>query len=484
MGNLKFGFIWFFIIAMATPCEIYSMKTGQTASFGDSIPPAFISEIFEERRDRIGGEMLGDVAIISTDLSDNFYYATGYDQSPAIAIFNPNSDQTFTLFIGHADPTAVLWDGPRYSTEDAREFFGADRAYTLDQFNSFLTNLIREGKSISTGFGDKMVTDILETRISHRTNFNLHTDLSEIIHEMRVIKDNWEQDWIRRAVQVTAESHRRVLQTVTPGQYEYEVKAEIEYIFQKNNCTTGFNSIVGSGPNATYLHYPAYDRQMKDGDLLLIDIGASCNHYTADVTRTIPVNGKFSPEQRELYELILNAQEKAIELMEVGNGTLEPHHIATEIIMDGLLDLGLITDHNSWWQKRFYTHYAGLHYIGLYVHDVGHFADFERSNRDYYVLNTDLKGRPLEEGMVITIEPGIYLEENRMDHIFELLGRWATEEELCTFVDKVGPVYQKYSGIGIRIEDDVLITQSGPVILSDGAPKHVEEIEKAMRQRD
>ncbi len=443
-------------------------------------PPAFLGEVFEERRQNIMNEMRGDVALFSTTDPHNFYYATGFDQEPAIALLDPTSPSPFVLFLREPNPTEVLWDGPRHSIEDAREKFGADEAYPLEYLDRYLTRFMRENTSISVPFGDEMMMERLGNRYSHRSNLLLHTDLSEIMHEMRVIKDQWEQDLLTYAVEVTALAHNRVMKNIRPGQYEYEVKAEIEYVFTKHNCGNGFNPIVGSGPNATYLHYPFYDRQLQDGDLILIDVGARCNHYTADVTRTIPVNGKFSDEQRKLYELVLASQEAALEIIEPGTGILEPHHRAMDVIFEGLYDLGLITDLDSWWQKRFYVHYGMLHYIGLFVHDVGHFADFIRAERDYYLLNKEIKGRPLEEGMVITLEPGLYLEENRMDQLDELLGQWASPEELREFEEQVRPIYEKYAGIGIRIEDDLLITDTGYLLLSGDTPRTVDEIEKLM----
>ena len=447
------------------------------------LPPAYLAEVFQARRERILEKMQGDVAIFSTSDPQNFYYGTGFDQAPAIAVLSPDSEHPFTLFIRHANPTMVLWDGPRYTKKEAKEIFGADEVYLLHEFDEIIPQLVRDAKSVSLLFGDEFIKETLENRVPPQSNFLIHTDLSTIFNEMRVIKDPWEQDLLTHSVDVTSRAHQRALKHIRPGKYEYEIKAEIEYVFQKNGCGTGFNSIVASGPNATFLHYPMYDRQLQDGDLILIDVGAKCNHYTADVTRTYPVNGKFSPEQRELYQLVLDAQLASIEMMKPGVGTLEPHHRATEIILEGLYELGLITDLDSWWQRRFYIHYAGLHYIGLHVHDVGHFADIVRSDRDQYVLNTEIKGRPMEPGMVLTNEPGIYLVEDRLDHLNELFGRDVDHAELQRFEWAVRPTYEKYSGIGIRIEDDVLITESGHKILSDSAPKSIEEIESIMSQQ-
>jgi len=221
---------------------------------------------------------------------------------------------------------------------------------------------------------------------------------------------------------------------------------------------------------------------MQDGDLLLMDVGATCRGYVADVTRTIPVSGRFSKKQRELYSLVLKANQEAIKMMVPGKRILDCHHRATEIIVRGLFDLGLITDTTSWWQKRFYIQYRNNHYIGLHVHDVGSYGDLDAPDRDSYILNPEIRGREILPGMVMTIEPGIYLLGDRLEYLHELFGDRASAEELDAFAEKVRPAYEKYAGIGIRIEDDVLITRDGNRVLSENAPKTIEEIEAAMRR--
>jgi len=442
----------------------------------------FLPEIYENRRAELMKKVEGDIIVISNDDAHNFHYLTGFDQSPAVAIIAPGSDYLYILFLRFTSPTAVLWDGPRHTINDAIHHFGADTAHFMQQLHRKLAELVGEGKSISVSPTDTRVNQEIENIRLRGNEVEVFSDLKETVENMRVIKDPWEKEWLAQAVEVTCDAHLRSMKAIEPGKYEYEIRAEIEYVFMKNNCTTGFPSIIGSGPNATFLHYPFYDRKLQEGDLILIDIGAKCNHYTADVTRTYPVSGKFTPEQRELYELVLKAQEAAIEMMKPGVGTLEPHHRATEIIMDGLFELGLITDRNSWWQQRFYLHYAGLHYIGLHVHDPGYFADIVRSDRDGYLLDTEIKGRPMEPGMVLTIEPGLYFLEDGLDHVYTHFSQHADREELNEFIRRVAPVYERYKGIGIRIEDDILIIENGNVNLSSGAPKSVEEIEAVMRR--
>ena len=219
---------------------------------------------------------------------------------------------------------------------------------------------------------------------------------------------------------------------------------------------------------------------MKPGDLLLMDIGAEYDFYTADITRTIPVNGKFSKEQKEIYELILRAQKAAISEMKPGSFINSGHFKASEIIVEGLLKLGLITDHEKEWQRKFYTLYPASHYLGMNVHDVG---DYGKSMTEFMEnrANTTIIGRPLEPGMVLTIEPGLYFRGNGLSQLHEFFGNEASKEEIDAFIEKVKPVYEKYINIGIRIEDDVLITESGNQVLSAGIPKEISEIEKLMK---
>ena len=447
--------------------------------------PGFDAGVFKLRLQRLMDKMKGDIAIISAATGNDFLYLTGYrGDRQAVAVLDRSSGTPFTLFVLPREPMATLWDGERPGTEGAVETYGADAAFPMSEFDRKITGILAGNRTASIHGEDRALIERIN-RLPAGTEPGsavLHLELGPLIHEMRVFKDDWEIAQLEKAIEVTCLAHRRVLQTVAPGQKEYDVQAEIEYVFRKNGLSPGFSTIVGSGPNAAILHYPHKDRTLEDGDLVLMDIGAACNGYVADVTRTIPVNGRFSDRQRELYSLVLKANLEAIKMMVPGNRILDCHHRATQVMTQGLYELGLITDTTSWWQRRFYIHYRNNHYIGLSVHDVGLYGDFDAADRDSYIISPEIRGRELEPNMVMTIEPGIYLIADRLEHLHGLFGDKATAEELDAFADKVRPVYEKYAGIGIRIEDDVLITEEGNRVLSANAPKTIEEIEAAMRR--
>ncbi len=445
-------------------------------------PGSFDREVFADRRDEMMDKTGEGVAVISVAAGDDFFYLTGFEEQRGTAvIINSGDERKFKMFVPPRQPHQTLWYGEVHGVEGAVEKFGADTAYPLESLREELSELLEGQERIFIHSNDSGTMYTVRQVLGETAADGEIVEFEPYIHEMRVTKDKWEITQLRHSVEVTARAHRRAMKTVQPGQKEYDVQAEIEYVFKKNGLEPGFPSIVGSGPNATVLHYRDNDREMKEGDLLLMDVGAeSKGGYVADVSRTIPVNGKFSPEQKELYELVLKATDEAIELMTPGNRMLDCHHRATEILTDGLYELGLITDTTKWWQKRFYVHYRKNHYIGLNVHDVGSYGDFDPDDRDSYLLNRDVRGRKIVPGMVMTIEPGIYLDEGRLDHLYEIFGDEVDKEELDAFAEEVRPVYEKYAGTGIRIEDDILITLDGNENLSKNAPRTVTEIERLM----
>ncbi len=269
-----------------------------------------------------------------------------------------------------------------------------------------------------------------------------------------MIKSPYEIKQLREAIDITIEAQVQAMQSLHPGLWEYEVEALIEYVFKKRNSFDwAFPSIIASGPNATTLHYQDSQRQTQDGELLLMDIGAEYNYYAADITRTIPVNGKFTPEQTAIYQLVLTAQKAAIDWVQPGASVKAVHQKAVDVLKEGLLRLGLITDPASHQYRVFTIHGIG-HFVGLDVHDVSH-------------------GDRLESSMVLTVEPGIYVRE---DSEVRLANQGVTEKEL----EKIRPALRKFMNIGVRIEEDVLVTENGYQVLSEGAPREIREIEARM----
>ena len=290
------------------------------------------------------------------------------------------------------------------------------------------------------------------------------------INAMRLIKSSDEIALMKKAVEITCDAHIEAMKASTPGLYEYEIEAIIEYIYRKNGSPRfGFPSIVGSGPNSCVLHYESNNRKTRNGDMFCIDIGAEYGYYSADITRSYPVNGIFTPEQRDIYEIVLAAEEATILAAGPAKSFREIKQLAFDVLADGLFKLGLITDRNARWQARLWTPHGIGHWLGLDVHDVGG--------------GDSSTGDLLKPGMIFTIEPGIYIAVDRLDNIRSAAGRSPNQIEIDAFIEMVKPLAERYNNIGVRIEDDILITEKGYENLSVKAPKEIKDIEMLMAQR-
>jgi len=432
--------------------------------------------VFEDRRERLFEKINDGVVIFKTDQYDaNFFYLTGFEEGHAACLLSADEKDTFILFIQPKITLHSIWTEKGFSLDSAKSQFKADEVYPLDSFNQVFQQQIKDRKKIFYDFKD----DALNTKVIEIFK-NTWTQSGKqiinplpMIHEMRLIKDEQEIFFMKEAALITCRALVEVMRSVEPGMYEYEIQALIEYVFRKEGASgPGFNSIVGSGKNTTILHYESNDRQSQNGDLLLMDIGADYDHYKADVTRTIPVNGTFSQEQAEIYKIVLASQEAAIAYVKPGRGIREIHNRGVEVLKEGLHKLGLIIDKTSDWQHRVWLMYSISHWLGLDVHDVGGRGD-------------DDAGRMLEPGMVLTVEPGVYINERSLNGISDKLGdRFKVDEkEIQEFVSAVKPVVQKYMNIGVRIEDDILVTKEGFENLSRYAPKEIRDIEKQMKRK-
>lgn len=388
----------------------------------------------------------------------SFYYLTGFAEPEAVAVLQTGSDQPYTLFCRERNREMEIWNGLRAGTEGAVSQYAADQAFTIEQLDEQIISLLSGKKRLYVRLGQDAAFDLRVTGWLKKIAANQRQggqglveiiQLDSLLDEMRLFKDTHEIDLMRRAAQISAQAHVRAMQQVKPGMMEYQLEAELLYIFAQNGCQTAYNSIVGGGANGCILHYVENNQPLKDGDLVLIDAGAELDHYAADITRTFPVNGKFLPEQKALYELVLKAQLAAIEATKPGNHYRLPHETAVRILTTGLVELGLLQGDveeliASEAYRQFYMHGTG-HWLGMDVHDVGS-----------YKLNNEW--RPYQPGMVVTVEPGLYIapDDDSVD------ARWR--------------------GIGIRIEDDVLVTESGNEVLTCDVPKTVEEIEALMQK--
>jgi Xaa-Pro aminopeptidase len=430
---------------------------------------------FAERRQKLMDIMKEGILIFrnSEQNFNDFYYLTGIEEIEAAFLLRPGREKPYVVFIQPFNPGREIWDGERIGLQGAKDTYGADEAYPFGEFEKKLPRYISESNPIYCSFRDiKEPEGIGEVLSRQRQRHSKKLiDFIPYVHEMRLFKSPEELERIQKAVDITCEAHRHAIQETNPGKYEYEIEAIIEYTFRKHGASgPAFSSIVGSGPNSTILHYEKKSRLMHEGDLLVIDIGAKYGNYAADVTRTLPVSGRFNKEQKEIYELVLRAQEEAIEMVKPGIEIDEIHTHALSIIKNGLYELGLITDKNSSWQIRVWLMYKISHWLGLQVHDVG---DYKRARTS---------SRKLESGMVFAVEPGLYIREKTLDHLPEIMGKIVSPEEMGEFIRKVRPAVKKYDNIGVRIEDDILVIENGYVNLSSKAPKKIDEIENLMEK--
>ena len=387
----------------------------------------------------------------------DFHYLTGFPEPEAIAVFAPGREQgEFVLFVRPRDREREIWDGRRAGPEGALARYGADAAYDLSEFESRLPGLLAGRDTVHYTLGEHPG---LDAKVTHLARILRETSrrgasaptrfeaLETTLHEMRLFKSKAEIALMRHAAEVSARAHVRAMQMTRPGLNEWQVMAGIHTEFERENLQPGYGSIVGGGDNACILHYVENDRELNDGDLLLIDAGGEYRGYTADITRSFPVNGLFSPAQAAVYEVVLAANKAAIRTLKPGNSVGRPHEVAVRVLTAGLVKLGLLKGEvkqliKDQKYRQFYMHGTG-HWLGLDVHDVGR----------YRLAG---KYRRFEPGMVMTVEPGLYIAPGTPD------------------------IDERYWGIGIRIEDDVLVGKDGPVVLTAGVPKEVKDIEALM----
>ena len=392
--------------------------------------------------------------------NSDLFYLTGFEEPDAVLVLVPGRRQgQVVLFCRERDPDMELWNGYRLGPEGAVAYLGVDDAFPIDDLDEILPGLIEGTQRIYYSMGHDDVFDqrvmgwvnqirrLVRTGAAPPADF---TDLAFLLHEQRLIKSVAEVRVMRKAGEISAAAHVRAMQECQPGRYEYHLEAAIQHTFAEHGARfPAYNSIVGSGANACVLHYTENASKMRAGDLVLIDAGCEYQGYAADITRTFPVSGQFSNEQRAIYDVVLEAQRAAIAKVRPGNTWNQPHDATVRVITRGLIKLGLLRGKErelikSEAYREFYMHRAG-HWLGLDVHDVGEYR-------------VDGRWRQLEPGMVLTIEPGIYIAADNTK------------------------VPKRWRGIGVRIEDDVVVTEQGCDVLTGDVPKRADKIEALMLQ--
>jgi Xaa-Pro aminopeptidase len=384
----------------------------------------------------------------------DFHYITGFPEPEAIAVLAPGRGQgEYVLFCRDRDPQREAWDGERAGPDRAVSDYGASDAFPIGDVDEILPGIIEQAERVFYTMGANPEFDARligwVTALRNRGSPGTHTPdefiaLDHLLHDLRLYKSRAELTCLRRAATVAVSAHRRAMAHCRPGLFEYEIEAEFLHEFRRNGMRPSYLPIVGSGPNACVLHYSANNRQLQPGELLLVDAGCEVDCYASDVTRTYPVSGRFSPEQRAIYEIVLEAQEAALRATAPGNHWNEAHDAAVGVIVRGLRRLGLLEGTpaaivKSGSYRQFFMHRTG-HWLGMDVHDVG----------DYKVGD---QWRVLEPGMVLTVEPGIYIPPGTRG------------------------VAQRWQGIGVRIEDDVLVGREGIEVLTRGLPREPEQVE-------
>ena len=443
-------------------------------------------ELCAQRREALMMKAGGGVVIIPGSLrspygqndistANYFYYLTGWKTPGAWVIIEPGvrpgARPRITLFVTPTDPSRISWNNHEPGLNEARTVYKADTAYPVSAFRQTATEILGKYDTIWTLRSSKLINETLSQIIPEGKN-QVIADARTMLNDLRLVKDEYEISMLRQAITVTAEAQRQAMMLTSPGRWEYELEAAIDHTFRSEGCDgPGFSTIIGSGANSTILHYDENSKQLKSGDLIVMDIGAELNGYKADITRTVPVSGKFTKEQLDIYNIVLRSQKEAIKEMMPGRRTLGPHDRATAVIMKGLYDLGLVTDTTSQWQKNLYILYTCTHHIGLDIHDL---YPYQLTPRDESVF------RP---GMVITIEPGIYFHEEMLNSLAARSAATREAAEVNAFIKQVSPQFEKYKNTGVRIEDDILITSSGNQILSAYAPKEPREVEKLMKRK-
>lgn len=427
------------------------------------------TEVFKQRRLRLAEKIKGGLFVLyahpeqirNNDVHQLYrqdsalYYLTGFTEPESICVIAAHTGTPQTiLFVRRKDPTRELWDGFRYGTEGALKYFAVDKVYPIDEFEQVFLDLLKGAEKLYYRLNENHEHDVQMLGLlerykqsqgrSNRGPIDV-TDSKQVVGEMRLIKSEPEKELLRKASEISAEGHIAAMRATKPGMWEYQIQAVCEAEFKmRGSERLGYGTIVGTGANATVLHYVFNNDKLKDGDMLLIDAGAEYGYYTGDITRTYPVNGKFTRAQRRFYEAVLKVQKATLDFIEPGKRLADVHKFSTEGLIEQMLEIGLLKgDAKKIFDDKSYTKYfphGTSHWLGMDVHDTG-----------FYQINGE--PRTLEVGMCFTVEPGLYVP--------------ADDKEASS----------EFRGMGVRIEDDVCVTEKGCENFTVKAPKEIEEME-------
>ena len=396
----------------------------------------------------------------------NFYYLSGFEEPQAILLISPSDHKNkYVMFVRKKDIRRTVWEGARAGIDGAMTEFEADTAINIDDVKQSLYQFIKYDRPIYYTFGinpeyDRFIRDRFVEKRS-RGNWPI-IDPAPILNQMRLIKNKG--DWkmgLKQAIDISTAAHKEAIRALKPGMYEYEVQAIFEYVYRKNGSPrNGFPCIIGSGPNSTILHYDKNNRRLADGEMILMDCAAEFGYYSADITRTVPTSGKFTKEQRDIYTIVLEAQNSAMAMVKSGIKLVDLEKKINAVLANGLIKLGLIKDAKELWM---FSRHGYCHWIGLEVHDVGAY----KQNGKHITLKS---------GMVFTIEPGLYVRPDIAD-------KMKTGDYTESEIDELRSRLEHYMHIGVRIEDDILVTDTGFVNLSKAAPREIADIEDLMKDR-
>jgi Xaa-Pro aminopeptidase len=404
---------------------------------------------------------------------DNFYYLTGYTTQDAICLFAPKSVNKYVLFIkkGYSYQRTGGALVKKDLLKETMQNYGADTAYFVEDFEKVFSRYSASENKIFARRSDKAEYEVISKIIKDAPGGTAKKifEPTQYLSELRIIKTPEEIEYIKKAIAITSEAEVEAMKASKPKMNERTLDAIIGYIYRLRWASgIGFPSIVGSGPNSIILHWETNNREMQDGDMCVMDLGAAYNGYSADITRSIPVNGKFTKEQKDIYSAVLKSQKEAIKLFKPGTLPAIIEDTVANILREELFKLGLITDKNTTWQHRIWYPHGCSHPIGLDVHDAT-------------PLSYSKEG--MKPNMVFTIEPGLYISISSLEQLKQVRAGGKNDKEFMDFYEKVLPVVKKYNNIGIRIEDDILITEDGNKVITSQCPKEIAEIEKVMKQK-